>query len=187
MKKQIFICMMISLSALVSKAQQSEDMAMNNMVGSKVKRSETTKEMPVNRDTTRIYVYQVYGYIPTPNSAFEEEHYLGGALSAKWNTFNQTYTHVYDVKVGFTNSAVEISKPSVYNAVIKVNNYFKKAVKKGMVTREEATRSLSHIFDCANVICFNPNTTTFEHAAEKTKTPEEIIGLFEKVRIEVVK
>lgn len=130
-----------------------------------------------------VYTYTVYGEIPVAKPVFEEDHFLGGELTKKWNTLNTNYTHVYDVSVGFSDSGTEIVKPAVYNAVLKVNKYYRKAVRKGMVGKDEAVKELSHIFDCANVICFEDNTRDFEEAVSQADGPEQLIALFNRVKL----
>lgn len=130
------------------------------------------------------FTYKVYGSIPEKKPAFEEEHFLGKELTAKWNTFLVNYTQKYEMSVGFSNSVVEIQKPAVYNAVNKVNKYLKKAVRKGDISQEEARKELSHILDCANVICTETQTEDFELAASKAEDPSEIIALFDSVDLQ---
>ena len=120
---------------------------------------------------------------PTTKPVFEAEHYLGSDITGKWNTFIQNYTHEYDVTIGFTDSSVEILKPSIYKAVNKVNKYYKKALKKEEVSREVATFNMGHILDCANVMCFDDNSKSFEEALKSADEPEEIIALFNQVTL----
>ena len=128
-------------------------------------------------------IFDVYGEIPTTKPVFEAEHYLGSDITGKWNTFIQNYTHEYDVTIGFTDSSVEILKPSIYKAVNKVNKYYKKALKKEEVSREVATFNMGHILDCANVMCFDDNSKSFEEALKSADEPEEIIALFNQVTL----
>lgn len=143
-------------------------------------------ETPGKNSPTEKFVYSVYGEIPTAKATFEEEHFLGNPLTSKWNTFIQNYTHIYDMSVGFSGSTVEVSKPAIYNAVMKVNKYYKKAVRKGTVDKDIAIQKLSHILDCANVISTETETETFEQAISETKEAEEIIALFDKVELKFV-
>lgn len=145
-----------------------------------------TKNAPAKNAPAVKFTYSVYGEIPTVKATFEEEHFLGASLNAKWNTFIQTYTRVYDVSVGFSGSTVEVAKPAVYNAVQKVNKYYKKAVRKGTVPSEEALQKLNHILDCANVICMENDTEAFETAIANAKTIEETIALFDHVKLEFI-
>ena len=145
-----------------------------------------TTETPIKNSPTEKFVYSVYGEIPTAKATFEEEHFLGNPLTNKWNTFIQNYTHIYDMSVGFSGSTVEVSKPAIYNAVVKVNKYYKKAVRKGTVDKNVAIQKLSHILDCANVIYTEAETAAFEQAVSETKEAEEIIALFDKVELKFV-
>ena len=140
----------------------------------------TTEE---SKKEAREYTYTVYGEIPTAKTAFEETHFLGGELTAKWNTLVANYTHVYDVSVGFSDSGTEIVKPAIYNAVMKVNKHYKKALRRKQVSVEEAARELSHIFDCANVLCFEDDTRDFEASVSACDTPEDIVTLFRRVTL----
>lgn len=148
------------------------------------KNSKNTVSKAVSvRSAETVYVYTVYGEIPVAKTAFEEEHFLGGELTKKWNTLNANYTHVYNVSVGFTDSGTEIVKPAIYNAVLKVNKYYRKALRKGLVSKDNAVKELSHILDCANVICFEDQTEGFEEAVSKAGEPQEIIALFNQVKL----
>lgn len=166
MKKVILVCMCAWMSVSMMKAE--------------------TRENPVKSNPEEKFIFSVYGEIPTAQATFEEEHFLGNPLTSRWNTFIQNYTHVYNLSVGFSGSTVEIAKPTIYNAVIKVNKHFKKAVRKGEIDKETAMRKLSHILDCANVICTENETEAFEQAISETKEVEEIIALFDNVELKFV-
>jgi len=140
-------------------------------------------ERTVEKAAAKKFEFTVYGGIPVLESAFEEKHFLGNALSEKWNTFCRNYTRVYEVSVGLSGSAVEIAKPAVYNAVQKANKFYRKNVKSKKISKEEAILKLSHILDCANVICMENDTESFELAASEAKEPEQIIALFENVEL----
>lgn len=146
-----------------------------------VKESKT--KMNVEKTLASKYKFTVYGEIPVLKTAFEEKHFLGSAISEKWNTFCKNYTRVYEISVGLSGSTVEIMKPAVYNAVQKVNRYYKKGVKLNKINRDEAICKLSHILDCANVICLEYETEAFELAVSNAKSPEEIIKLFDFVEL----
>ena len=71
---------------------------------------------------------------------------------------------------------------SVYPAVIKehFNDYI--STEKGR-SREVATSNMAHILDCANVMCFDDNSKSFEEAVKSADEPEEIIALFNQVTL----
>jgi len=183
MKKLIYISLLLMGMPLIARAQTyAEIAAVSHASGTEAIGSVA----PATTESRTHYLFTVYGSIPNPKVTFEEEHFLGSELTAKWNAFNQNYTHVYSVSIGPSTSGAEIVKPAVYNAVNKVNAYYKKAIKKGLVSREVAARKLSHIFDCANVICFDDQSVSFERAVNKAASPEEIIALFDCVDLKVI-
>ena len=61
--------------------------------------------------------------------------------------------------------------------------HIKIAVKKGRLSKEEATQILSHVLDCANVVCFEPDTEAFEEAISEADTREDIIRVFENTEL----
>ena len=90
---------------------------------------------------------------------------------------------VSEQSIGFASTNVQFNKPVIYNAVQKVNKHLKKAVMKGLLSKEEATQILSHVLDCANVVCFEPDTEAFEEAISEADTREDIIRVFENTEL----
>ena len=102
---------------------------------------------------------------------------------SKWNTFLCNYTHTYDVEVGLSASGTEFRKPAVFKAVERVNKYVKKSFKSHQMTREEATRIMTHVLDCANIICLENDTAALEQAAGDTRTAEEALAFFDQIKL----
>ncbi len=176
MKTLFILSIVLSCIPFHLLAQSQQNVAMNQML------PEEVIYMPSKK-----FVYEIYDSITSPQILFEEEHFLGGNLTRKWNTFNYNYTRIFDVKAGFSGSAVEIQKPSIYNAVIKVNNYYKKAYKKGLLDKAEIESKLSHILDCANVIYFEDTNDEFENAIKSAKSILDIIHMFDDVTIKLIR
>ena len=75
------------------------------------------------------FTLEVYGgEIPDVKPAFEEEHFLGGEITRKWNTFLCNYTHTYDVEVGLSASGTEFRKPAVYTLRSKITPITKQEI-----------------------------------------------------------
>lgn len=130
------------------------------------------------------FTLEVYGgEIPDVKPAFEEEHFLGGEITRKWNTFLCNYTHTYDVEVGLSASGTEFRKPAVFKAVERVNKYVKKSYKSQHMTKEEAIRIMSHVLDCANIICLESDTAALEEAAGDANTAEEALAFFDHIKL----
>ena len=170
--KRIISMAVVLVITMAAMAQKGE-LAMNENISGKNHISKNEKEAtPVGKKPKAVFIFDVYGEIPTTKPVFEAEHYLGSDITGKWNTFIQNYTHEYDVTIGFTDSSVN-----------KVNKYYKKALKKEEVSREVATFNMGHILDCANVMCFDDNSKSFEEALKSADEPEEIIALFNQVTL----
>ena len=123
------------------------------------------------------------GEIPNVKPAFDEEHFLGGEITKKWNTFLCNYTHTYEVEVGLSSSGTEFRKPAVFKAVERVNKYVKKSYKSQHMTKEEAIRIMSHVLDCANIICLESDTAALEEAAGDANTAEEALAFFDHIKL----
>lgn len=130
------------------------------------------------------FTLEVYGgEIPNVKPAFDEEHFLGGEITKKWNTFLCNYTHTYEVEVGLSSSGTEFRKPAVFKAVERVNKYVKKSYKSQHMTKEEAIRIMSHVLDCANIICLESDTVALEEAAGDANTAEEALAFFDHIKL----
>lgn len=130
------------------------------------------------------FTLEVYGgEIPYVKPAFDEEHFLGGEITKKWNTFLCNYTHTYEVEVGLSSSGTEFRKPAVFKAVERVNKYVKKSYKSQHMTKEEAIRIMSHVLDCANIICLESDTAALEEAAGDANTAEEALAFFDHIKL----
>jgi hypothetical protein len=130
------------------------------------------------------FTLEVYGgEIPNVKPAFDEEHFLGGEITKKWNTFLCNYTHTYEVEVGLISSGTEFRKPAVFKAVERVNKYVKKSYKSQHMTKEEAIRIMSHVLDCANIICLESDTAALEEAAGDANTAEEALAFFDHIKL----
>ena len=130
------------------------------------------------------FTLEVYGgEIPNVKPAFDEEHFLGGEITKKWNTFLCNYTHTYEVEVGLSSSGTEFRKPAVFKAVERVNKYVKKSYRSQHMTKEEAIRIMSHVLDCANIICLESDTAALEEAAGDANTAEEALAFFDHIKL----
>ena len=130
------------------------------------------------------FTLEVYGgEIPNVKPAFDEDHFLGGEITKKWNTFLCNYTHTYEVEVGLSSSGTEFRKPAVFKAVERVNKYVKKSYKSQHMTKEEAIRIMSHVLDCANIICLESDTAALEEAAGDANTAEEALAFFDHIKL----
>ncbi len=138
---------------------------------------------PSKSEETTEFTFTVYGEIPVKKVDYAQPHFLGGELETKWNTFIKNYTQVSEQSIGFSSTTVRFNKPVIYNAVQKINKYVRKSYKKKNMTKDEAEKIMNHVFDCANVICFEPDSTSFEQAIDDSESVEEMLVVFEHTHL----
>lgn len=148
-----------------------------------VKETPTDRKVSKPASNNEQFVFKVYSVNNAPKGEIES-HFLGDEIAAKWTLVNELFLRKGEVSVGFSTSYTEIIKPSVFNAVCKMNSYYKKALGKGLINKEEAQQQFSWILDCALAAFASDETKSFEAALIKTKAPEQINQLFQSVKIE---
>lgn len=132
-------------------------------------------------DKAEPFTFYVYDDLSAQNVEIIESHYLGTAITPKWNIFLKNYTHRYDVSVGLSDNGFEIRKPAVYHAVMRANKYVRKMLRKGELSHGDAVREMTHVLDCANTVIFESDTKDFEQAAEDAASGEEALQFFDSV------
>lgn len=165
MKRKTFLCLMMCLCSMLVMAANDKDAA------------------PAVSANEANFTFSVYGNIPERKTDYAEPHFLGQPIENKWNTFLLNYRQESEQSVGFSNTTVRFNKPVIYNAVQKINKYVKKACKKAQMDKEEAVKVMSHVLDCANVICFEENTIAFEEALGNADSVEGELSVFQHTRL----
>lgn len=138
---------------------------------------------PPSELKTHQYQIDVYTKTDYKPALFEEAHFLGPEIAVKWNNFQQKYKVVHEQSVGLTGKTVEIRKPAVYNAVNKINNYLKKSLKKGEITKSEVIRIMDHVLTCSIELYSEPDTLAIEKDIAASKNIADILNIFESIKI----
>lgn len=131
------------------------------------------------------YVFKDYNLNSKPKGEVET-HFMGDTIAVKWTLFNELYTRKTEVTIGFGSSYTETLKPAVFNAVYRMNTFYKKAIGRKTINVEIAKKQFSWILDCAIAICHSPDSSEFELALAKIKNPDQLLNLFNKVKIEKI-
>lgn len=108
--------------------------------------------------------------------------YFGEDIGLKFYVLAQSYTYVVPGTPSSPGDKTEIEKPVIYNNVKKMNRYYKKKVKKGEMTKEEAKKKLHHVLNVGLSIK-NQATGPFEDALRKKKSADEVAALFDAVEL----
>lgn len=133
-------------------------------------------------DMKEKYVFTVY-QVASKRAITQLPHYLKEPCAAKWSEFQANYTRVYEQNVGFSSTTVEFAKPGIYHAVMRINKYIIKSVKKKKLSKEEASTILCHVLDCANTIFYEEDTLGLEKELSALKDVKAQIELFKQIRL----
>ncbi len=139
-------------------------------------------------DSAKEFKY-CFRYCVDENSLYEiddEElinHFLGDYIARKFHMLKKSYTYVEQATPTSPGEKIIVVKPSIYYALQKLNKYFKKQVKDGIMTEEEARQELNQYLDIAISIVVE-NTESLEDDLRKAKKPDEISKVFSMVMLE---
>lgn len=117
----------------------------------------------------------------TIDKALVARHFLGEDVALASYLVRKTYVTKKTDASG--TSYTETAKPAIYNSVLNMNKQLKKAVKKGIYTREEAVKIYS---DCLGKCysLFYVETKELEKLMVEMKTLEQYIALYNCISFE---
>lgn len=92
------------------------------------------------------------------------QHFLGDRIARKLYATQKVYVRRHTATVGFTDNTMEIYKPAIYNSVMKLDSYFKKAVRRRKSTNKQLRQN------CRNA-WMQPLSLTMRKKPESSKKP----------------
>ena len=138
-------------------------------------------------DTVKVYKY-CFRYCVDEESLYSIDnedltnHPLGDNIARKLHLLKETYTYIELPSPTSPGEKTIITKPSIYNSMQRLNRYYKKQVKGGEMSEEEARIKLSQYLDVA-ISVFIENTESFEDELRKARKPDEISEVFSMVML----
>jgi hypothetical protein len=111
---------------------------------------------------------------PIPNDPFSED------IAMMMTILKNNYTYEVPPSATKPTPTTVVEKPNLYFAVKKVHKGFKKMVKKGGITNDEAIQRLSEIIQIAVNVRYQ-DTEALEETLRGTKEPEEIEKVFKSI------
>ena len=115
--------------------------------------------------------------------SYAGNHFLGSQISNKFYRLEQTYTYIEKGSPTSPSDKTVVKKPVIFYAVNKLNSYYKKEIKLGHISKEEATKHLGRILDLAYVI-FHQNTVEFEAYLRGHKKPADTLLAFDMIELD---
>ena len=110
-------------------------------------------------------------------------HFFGEDIAVKCYAVQQAYTFVIKGTPSSPGDKTEVEKPVIYNNLKKLCRYYKKMVKKGSMTKDDAIAKLDYALD-VTLSLRNQETSAFEDAIRSAKGIDNIAMLFNSVVLE---
>jgi hypothetical protein len=114
--------------------------------------------------------------------AYAGTHILGTQVARKLLLLHETYTYVESGTLTAPGDKTIVKKPDIYYSIKKLNNYYKKAVKKGIIDQKQAAKNLTSAID-KSYSMFYEDTQKFEEYVRAQKKPEDIQKAFDQVKL----
>lgn len=104
-------------------------------------------------------------------------HFLGDKIARKLYLLESKYTYEVPIVPGNPQTKTVVRKPIIYDAVLKIERYLKKSVKKGELSVETATKDFDKVLDVAfNILTVD--TESFEKAINGSNDAASLTNLF---------
>ncbi len=183
MKKYFLPMVLLGFCAMVIPVQAQMTLADDTSV---LPEKKVSPEPGERSDAGRYFVFRVRESLPEHSDAegVYGSHFLGDTVARKMHVVKSLYLKKSSVTVGFGNTHVEIIKPYIFNSLTKLERYYKKAVRKEQLQAEDAAEEFALFLDHAVAIFYSTESAAFEEVLARAKDSEELISLFESVRIE---
>lgn len=104
-------------------------------------------------------------------------HYLGEGISKKIALVENDYTWMEEASATSLSPKTVVEKFPIYSSIKKLNRHYKKAVKKGGISKDEAEMKFVRALDIALCIRFQ-DTRALEAELNKIKDINELENLF---------
>jgi len=116
------------------------------------------------------------------NYAYAGTHTLGPEVARKMMLLQETFTHIEKGTSMSPGDKTIVTKPEIFYAVKKLNTYYKKAVKKGVIDEKQAAKNMISAVDKSFSILYQDNEK-FEAYLKSQKKPEAIQKAFDLVKL----
>ena len=108
---------------------------------------------------------------------YATQHYLGDEFTQKFYALKEKYVYRPEASFNSPTPASITEKPSIYNSLKKLDKYYKKKLKKGMIKEEEVKAALTKALAVGYSVRY-ADTSDLEAVLWKTKDIVEIEKIF---------
>lgn len=110
-----------------------------------------------------------------------KNHKLGDEVAKRLHLIENSYTY-YSKSPGAISSKKIIQKPIIYNSIYKIEKYYRRKVRKASLERGKAIDELSQYLESTLLLLYK-DTQEFEEELNRTDSEENMIAVFERVKI----
>ncbi|WP_258104464.1 hypothetical protein [Marinoscillum sp. MHG1-6] len=111
------------------------------------------------------------------DDSFNYSHFMGETIGKKLELLKLSYTWQEDPTPTSPTALTVVEKPMIYNNIKKIERYYKKAIKKGEISEEQAANEFEGIIDIALFVRYQ-KTDQLESRLESIKEEREMVQLF---------
>ncbi|MFY0686862.1 MAG: hypothetical protein JXQ90_06840 [Cyclobacteriaceae bacterium] len=105
-----------------------------------------------------------------------KKHFLGEEVATKLQLLKETYTYKEKDPISLSERTV-VEKTAIYNSIKKLSKYYKKQLKTGTVTKEDATTQMVNALNIALNIRYQ-STEELEDLLWDIKDPKQLTSLY---------
>jgi hypothetical protein len=145
-------------------------------------RSLETPGTSENRATgNRSFVFYHYAHHNERVPEVYPDHPLGEAVAKKLAMVEQLFVHREQQVVGYSDTRVSIVKPTVFNALKKIDSYYRRQARKGNIQVEVAASTLINLLDLGKIVYYSDDSKDFESYLRTLKSPLELESAFRMI------
>jgi hypothetical protein len=109
-------------------------------------------------------------------------HKLGEEVALYLHLLDQEYTYITEAAPGSFSGRLVVKKPAIYNSVYRIDKYYRKQIRKGLLTDLQGKTGLIKSVEIA-LILLNRETGEFEAELDEAKKDEELLTLFRRIKL----
>lgn len=109
-------------------------------------------------------------------------HKLGEDVAVYFHLIDQEYTYITEAAPGSFSGRLVVKKPAIYNAVYRIDKYYRKQIRKGLANEEQGINGLKRYIEIALILLYR-DTGEFEAELDEAKTDEELLTLFRSIKL----
>lgn len=128
--------------------------------------------------TAQFSFYKV-NLVQAVNPEDVSDHDFGRDVAEKYAIFLHNYTYIEKATLTSPGDKTIIKKPVIFNSVKKMDKYYRKQVKKGLMELSVGHDKLLKYLTIANMVC-SQDTKEFEKALKQAKEPEDLATVFDR-------